>query len=139
MAPDIWSVIRDFNNHPTYIRAVVESIIEDDLSGTTVGAVRRFRLGESWTRQRLVALSDVHQYFTYESTELMRIDDYGTERELTLYRGTVRLRPTTVDGQTYVEWEASCSCQAEDAEYWEHWWAQTVPQWLDDLRDSFAA
>lgn len=34
----VWSLIRDFNNYPSYIDGVTESVIEDGKRGDEVGA-----------------------------------------------------------------------------------------------------
>src|SRR6202000_2748749 len=39
-APDVWEIIRDFNNYPVWVGGAGESEIEDGKSGMTVGAVR---------------------------------------------------------------------------------------------------
>ena len=44
-ASEVWSLVRDFNNYPRYIKGVTESVIEDGRAGDEVGAVRRFHYG----------------------------------------------------------------------------------------------
>jgi hypothetical protein len=39
-SPEVWKIVRDFNNYPVWVGAG-ESKIEDGKSGDTVGAVRR--------------------------------------------------------------------------------------------------
>lgn len=39
-ADEVWGLIRDFNNYPSYIEGA-ESAIEDDKRGDQVGAIRR--------------------------------------------------------------------------------------------------
>jgi hypothetical protein len=57
-AEAVWALVRDFNDYPRYIDGVDQSVIEDNRSGDSVGAVRNFRYGGKWIRQRLVMLSD---------------------------------------------------------------------------------
>ena len=64
-AEAVWALVRDFNDYPRYIDGVDQSVTEDTRSGDSVGAVRRFRYGGEWIRQRLVALSDADRSFTY--------------------------------------------------------------------------
>src|SRR6476660_9937426 len=61
----VWDLIRDFNNYPSYIEGVSESVIEDDKGGDEVGAVRRFCYLGSSVRQRLAAHSDAAHSLTY--------------------------------------------------------------------------
>ncbi len=49
----VWSLIRDFNNYPAYIDGVSASVIGSNKRGDEVGAVRRFKYGDNWIRQRL--------------------------------------------------------------------------------------
>jgi len=39
-APEIWKIVRDFNNYPVWVEGSGESRIEDGKSGDTVSAVR---------------------------------------------------------------------------------------------------
>lgn len=74
--PDtIWTLVRDFDNYPRYIEGVAESRIEDGKPGDAVGAVRSFRMGNGWVRQRLVALSDAERTFTYAGCDPLRFPD----------------------------------------------------------------
>lgn len=41
-ADHVWRLVRDFNNYPSYIDGVTESVIEDDKRGDEIGAVRAF-------------------------------------------------------------------------------------------------
>jgi hypothetical protein len=36
-APDVWEIVRDFNNYPVWVGGAGESHIEDGKSGDTVG------------------------------------------------------------------------------------------------------
>src|SRR5580704_4901408 len=76
----VWSRIRDFNNYPAYIDGVTASVIEDNKRGDEVGAVRRFKYGDNWIRQRLSEHSDTQRTLTYRGIELFafpagRMDD----------------------------------------------------------------
>jgi hypothetical protein len=65
-APDVWKIIRDFNNYSIWVEGAGESRIEDGKSGDTVGAVRSVCYRELNIRQRLLAQSDVERSQTYE-------------------------------------------------------------------------
>jgi len=43
-ASQVWDVVRDFNSYPIWVNGVNDSRIEEDLSGTSVGAIRDFWL-----------------------------------------------------------------------------------------------
>jgi hypothetical protein len=44
-APEVWKIIRDFNNYPVWVDGAGESRIEDGKSGDTVGAIRNVLKG----------------------------------------------------------------------------------------------
>jgi hypothetical protein len=134
-APMVWEVVRDFNSYPIWVNGVEDSHIEDDLSGTAVGAVRNFAIGGARTRQRLVAHSDADRFFTYESCAPFEIEASGSARILRRYQGTLRLRPIIEGDRCFVEWSSEYDCPPEDAEYWADWWAAMLPTWLGSLRD----
>ena len=65
-APEIWKIIRDFNNYAVWVSGDGVSQIEDGKSGDTVGAVRSVLYQGARIRQRLLAQSDVERSQTYE-------------------------------------------------------------------------
>src|SRR5664279_3895539 len=89
-APEVWKIIRDFNNYTVWVGGAGESRIEDGKSGDTVRAVRNVLYQERRTRQRLLALSDVDRSQVYE---------FCGEASLPLsdFRATLRVTPV-VDG-----------------------------------------
>jgi hypothetical protein len=60
-APQVWEIVRDFNNYPVWVDGAGESRIEDGKSGDTVGAIRNVLYLERRIRQRLLAQSDVER------------------------------------------------------------------------------
>jgi hypothetical protein len=133
-ADRVWAVVRDFNSYPIWVNGVDESRVEDGLPGTAVGAVRNFRIGESRTRQRLLAHSDFDRFFTYESCEPLRLGEDEHGRTLSYYRGTLRITPVTDGERSFAEWSAMFDCSDQDAEYWCKWWMENPPEWLESLR-----
>ncbi|MGH8653430.1 MAG: SRPBCC family protein [Gammaproteobacteria bacterium] len=106
-AKDVWPVVRDFNNYPRYIEGVDQSAIEDEKSGDSVGAVRRFRYGGQWIRQRLVALSDADRSFTYAGCEPFRFPSKAGAANPLMpidYEGTLRVTPVVDGNRAFVEW-----------------------------------
>ena len=65
-APEVWKIIRDFNNYTVWVAGAGESRIEDGKSGDTVGAIRNVLYQERRIRQRLLALSDADRSQVYE-------------------------------------------------------------------------
>jgi hypothetical protein len=136
----VWATVRDFNSYPVWVDGVTESRIEDDLPGTTVGAVRDFVIGGAHIRQRLVAHSDVDRAFTFESCDPMELDDEtGRARTLHSYRGTVALRAVDDGDRCFAEWSTAYECPQDDEAFWNEWWAAAVPGWLVSLRDHLEA
>lgn len=133
---NVWDTVRDFNSYPLWVNGVTESHIEDDLPGTTVGAVRDFVIADAHTRQRLAAHSDVDRYFTYQSCAPMElVDDSGRTRTLHGYHGTLALRPINDRDRCYAEWSSTYTCPHEDEEFWAQWWGTSLPTWLESLRE----
>ena len=131
----VWETVRDFNSYPLWVNGVSESRIEEDLPGTTVGAVRDFVIAGAHTRQRLVAHSDVDRYFTYQSCGALAMDDgSGRTRTLFSYQGTLALRPVADGDRCFAEWSSTYACPHEDEAFWAHWWAASLPTWLESLR-----
>jgi hypothetical protein len=106
-AAHVWAVVRDFNSYPIWVNGVEEGHIEGvtsqgDLPGTAVvGVVRNFRIGDSHTRQRLLAHSDVNRFFTYESCEPFQLEEHGHDRSLVHYQGTLRISPITGGNRSF--------------------------------------
>lgn len=138
-AKQTWDVVRDFNSYPKWVDGVDASHIEEDLSGTTVGAVRNFSMGSFSTRQRLLAHSDVDRYFTYESCSSFALTAGGVDRTLSHYAGTLRIRPVVDGDRAFAEWSVQYECPPEQAGYWSAWWAEALPVWMNSLRDHLAA
>jgi NADPH:quinone reductase len=104
----VWSIMRDFNDFPSWHPEVYGSSIEDNRPSDAVGCVRSLYLkGGGHFREQLLALSDAEHKFTYTILEsTLPIRDYVS---------TVQLRAVTENGQTYVEWSSDFAC-APDVE-----------------------
>jgi hypothetical protein len=110
----VWSLIRDFNNYPAYIDGVSASVIEDNKRGDEVGAVRRFKYGDNWIRQRLSEHSDAQRTLSYAGIELFafpagRTDDPPSPIR---YEGTIRLLPIVDHNRTFIEWPVTLHAHA---------------------------
>jgi hypothetical protein len=102
-APEVWSVVRDFNGLPGWLPAAAESRIEQNARADQIGCVRNFALRDGGRiRERLLALSDFDFSMTYAILESpMGVEDYVS---------TLRLFPVTDGDRTYVEWTAEFNC-----------------------------
>jgi hypothetical protein len=94
----VWSVMRDFNDMPSYHPAISKSVIEGEDPADRVGCVRRLTLGEGFVRERLLCLDDENYAFTYEIIE-------GT-LPVRGYVAGVRLHRVTEGNRTFAEWWA---------------------------------
>ncbi|MCY3983735.1 MAG: SRPBCC family protein [Roseovarius sp.] len=95
----VWNVLRDFNGHDRWHPAIAASRIERKNPSDMVGCVRAFRLADgSELRERLLALSDLEQCFTYCLLD--------TPVPLFNYVAHVRLFPVTDGNRTFWEWES---------------------------------
>jgi hypothetical protein len=137
-ADEAWSLIRDFNNYPRYIEGVTESIIEDGKRGDEVGAVRRFRYGGTWLRQRLAAHSDVDRSFTYAGMERFAFPAAEGAPAPVGYQGTLRLTPIVDGNRTFVEWFVDFDGPGNEAAQWTALLLGLIAQWADSLRRTLA-
>jgi hypothetical protein len=134
-ADEVWTLIRDFNNYPSYIEGVTESVIEDGKSGDEVGAVRRFHYGEAWLRQRLEAHSDADRSFTYAGMERFAFPP-GESAEVAAvnYQGTLRLTPIVDGNRAFVEWFVEFDGPANEAAQWNDLLMKLIAQWVASLK-----
>jgi Polyketide cyclase / dehydrase and lipid transport len=131
-APDIWKIIRDFNNYPVWVGGAGESRIEDGKSGDTVGAIRNVLYQGRHIRQRLLAQSDLERSQSYEFCEAPTLPMTG-------FQATLRVTPVVDGDRAFVEWWANFDCEAacrdELTETLRSWFGK----WLESLRQSMEA
>jgi len=121
---------------PRYIEGVDQSAIEDEKSGDSVGAVRRFRYGSEWIRQRLVALSDVDRSFTYAGCEPFRFpakDGAANGLSPIDYEGTLRVASIVDGDRAFVEWWLTFDCNPDEGDRWESFLVSAISQWMGSL------
>jgi uncharacterized membrane protein len=104
----VWSVMRDFNDMPSYHPGIKASVIEGDSPSDQVGCVRRLTLSEGYVRERLLCLDDKNYIFTYEITE-------GT-LPVRGYVAGVRLHRVTKGNRTFAEWWADFEVVGADGD-----------------------
>jgi hypothetical protein len=131
-APEIWKIIRDFNNYQIWVKGAGESRIEEGKSGDAVGAVRHVLYQGRQIRQRLLALSDAERSQTYE---------FCSEPSLpiTSFQATLRVTPVIDGDRAFVEWWADFDCEP----IWRDRLTGTLrgwfAQWLESLRTVLGA
>src|SRR5262245_13356131 len=131
---DVWPLVRDFNNYPRYIDGVDASVIEDDKSGDSVGAIRRFRYGGHWIRQRLVALSDDERQLTYVGLDPFPFPSASDGQPAPIdYQGTIRLTPILDGDRTFVEWWLDYDGAGHERERWNAFLACAIAEWVASL------
>jgi hypothetical protein len=136
----VWSLIRDFNNYPAYIDGVTASVIEDNKRGDELGAVRRFKYGDNWIRQRLSDHSDERRSLSYVGMELFafpagQMDDPPSPIR---YEGTIHLLPIVDDNRTFIEWPVTLHAAPDEEEPWQHLFLSWIPEWTESLRRALA-
>jgi hypothetical protein len=126
-APEIWKIIRDFNNYPVWVNGAGESRIEDGRSGDAVGAIRHVLYRGRQIRQRLLALSDAERSQTYE---------FCGEPSLpvTAFQATLRVTPVIDGDRAFVEWWADFDCEPARRDELASTLGGWFTQWLESLR-----
>jgi hypothetical protein len=128
-APDVWKIVRDFNNYPVWVGGAGQSHIEDGKSGDTVGAIRSVLYQERRIRQRLLAQSDVERSQTYEFC--------GTPSlPLTGFQATLRITPIVDGNGAFVEWWATFDCDAGHRDELTGTLQGWFGKWLESLRNT---
>jgi uncharacterized membrane protein len=94
----VWAVMRDFNDMPSYHPGIQNSVVENGRPSDQVGCVRRLTLEEGFVREVLLCLDDRNYAFSYEIIE-------GT-LPVRGYVAGVGLRRITQGNRTFAEWWA---------------------------------
>ena len=128
-APQVWKIVRDFNNYPVWVGGAGKSEIEDGKSGDTVGAVRTVLYQDRRIRQRLLAQSDVERSQTYE---------FCGEASLpvTDFQATLRITPIVDGDRAFVEWWATFDCEATLRDELTGTLRGWFGKWLESLRST---
>jgi len=128
-APQVWKIVRDFNNYPVWVGGAGKSEIEDGKSGDTVGAVRTVLYQDRRIRQRLLGQSDVERSQTYE---------FCGEASLpvTDFQATLRITPIVDGDRAFVEWWATFDCEATLRDELTGTLGGWFGKWLESLRNT---
>src|SRR4029077_971433 len=130
-APEVWEIVRDFNNYPVWVGGAGESRIEDGKSGDTVGAVRSVLYQNRQIRQRLLAQSDVERSQTYEFCGPAPLPVTG-------FQATLRITPIVDGDRAFVEWWATFDCDAPRRDELTGTLRSSFGKWLESLRGTMA-
>ena len=104
-ADTVWQSVRDFNGLPSWVPAVADSRIENNLPPDKVGCIRNFRLKDGGLiREQLLSLSD----FDYQCSYSILESPMGVSN----YVATLKLTPVTDGNRTFAEWSAEFDCEA---------------------------
>jgi len=102
----VWSVMRDYNDMPSYHPGIKASAVEGGKPSDQVGCVRRLTLGDGFVREVLLCIDDLNYAFSYEIIE-------GT-LPVRGYVAGVRLHRVTQGNRTFAEWWADFEVVAGD-------------------------
>jgi hypothetical protein len=130
-APQVWKIVRDFNNYPVWVGGAGESRIEDGKTGDAVGAVRSVHYQERHIRQRLLALSDVERGQTYEFCGVASLP-------VTDFRATLRITPVVDGDRAFAEWWATFDCDADRRDELTGTLQGWFGKWLESLRTTLS-
>jgi hypothetical protein len=130
-APQVWKIVRDFNNYPVWVGGAGESRIEDGKTGDTVGGVRSVLYQERRIRQRLLALSDVERAQTYEFCGVASLP-------VTDFQATLRVTPIVDGDRAFVEWWAIFDCDAARRDELTGTLRASFGKWLESLRTTLS-
>jgi hypothetical protein len=130
-APQVWKIVRDFNNYPVWVGGAGESAIEDGKSGDTVGAVRSVLYQDRRIRQRLLAQSDVERSQTYEFCGAASLPVTG-------FQATLRITPIVDRDRAFVEWWATFDCDVGRRDELTGTLRSSFGKWLESLRSTMA-
>ena len=101
----VWAVLRDFNSHAQWHRAIDASHIEGGERSDQVGCVRSFTLKDGHRiREQLLTLSDTEHLSTYCIVE--------ATVPLQRYVAAVTLKPVTDGNRTFWHWQSTFATPA---------------------------
>ncbi len=98
-AEEVWAVVRDFNDMPSWHPRVDRSTIEGGRPSDAIGCIRSYHLTDGTRiREQLLSLSDYDYSFSYAIIESgLHLDNFVAELTLT---------PVTDTNRTFGQWTA---------------------------------
>ena len=100
----VWTLIRDFNDMPSWHPLIARSEIEGGLPSDQIGCVRNFDLSDGTNlREKLLTLSDKDYVFAYQIE--------GVALGLSNYVAELTLYPVTNGDKCFGVWTAKFDCE----------------------------
>jgi len=129
-----WAVLRDFHGWARWVGRIRETVAEGGDGPGAVGSVRHVTLEPDGRQvaERLVRYDEAEHSFSYEFTGAIPFP-------VTSYRGTVRLRPVTDAGHTFLEWYGEFDCEPALTEQLRAAFTGLYTEFAGDLRKHLAA
>ena len=98
-ADQVWALVRDFNDMPSWHPLITRSTIEGGRSSDCVGCIRCLTLTDGIkVREQLLSLSDFDYSFSYAIVE--------SGLDVSNYVAGLKLTPVTDSNHTFGEWTA---------------------------------
>lgn len=131
-AETVWALIRDFNGLPTWHPFVVRSEIVDGLTGTTIGAIRRFEQSNgAIVKEKLIGLDDFRYSMTYFLLE--------APIPVQNYFGFIELVPLDPIGKTLMTWTVDYDVEPDQASELEQGLKEVLAMGFSRLNELVAA
>ena len=98
-ADKVWTVVRDFNDMPSWHPLISRSTIEGGRPSDSIGCIRNLTLTDGvQVREQLLSLSDFDYSFSYAIVE--------SGLDVSNYVAGLKLTPVTDGNHTFGEWTA---------------------------------
>ena len=98
-ADEVWAVVRDFNDIPSWHPLVARSTIEGGRPSDAVGCIRSYHLTDgARVREQLLSLSDYNYSFSYAIIE--------SGFDFNNFMAELKFTPVTDGNRTFGEWTA---------------------------------
>ena len=125
----VWAVVGDFHGLPAWVGRIRSGEAEDGSGRGPVGSVRRLTLEPEGrtVRERLVRYDEAGRSYSYEFADAIPFP-------VSVYRGSVRVRPITDSGATFIEWYGEFDCDAAVLDGTAASFTAIYTEFLDDLR-----
>jgi hypothetical protein len=125
----VWSVLGDFHGLPNWVTRIRAGEAEGGQGRGPVGSIRRLTLDPNGAvaRERLVHYDATAYRYSYEFADEIPFP-------VRAYRGTVRLRPITETGDTFLEWFGEYDADATQTDQMNATFTAIYREFINDLR-----
>jgi hypothetical protein len=95
---EVWAIIRDFNDWPSWHPNIASSEIEGDVPSGCIGCLRLLKgMANDSARERLIGLSDLDHSVHYTV-------EWASDLDMRNYVATIQLRRITDGDRTFAQW-----------------------------------